>query len=146
MNNVLKFLKENEQISIREMSEHLNIPKGSINVSKSIIPNKHLQPIKDFLIEFYSYDESAMSVIDNEDNDSEPVVIKQYNVGRIPSFDDTIMRYQDSQGLWRRAEASCMAKGSLKEEWEPQTSEILKDPIGEFYVANNGNKMYLSYS
>lgn len=152
MKKIIEYLKKNEQISIRKMSNDLNIPLGSINVKAGTIPQKYLQVVKDYLISNYDYKEEEVSIPTHEDNiQSEGKQMKMYNVGRIPSFPDNRLRYQDHQGLWRRAEDWCMEKNGegekvLKRPWQAQTGEELNDVIGTYFMTNNGNKMYVAYA
>jgi len=63
----------------------------------------------------------------------------------IPGFKDQIHRYQDEGGLWRRLFPDCYQKGELKSNWKPKDDEVHDNEIGNYYIANNGKKVYISY-
>jgi len=158
MNAVIEFLKENEHISVKKLETDLNIPFRTIRLDGSrSIPDKYLGQIEDYLRTNHSYTPDTVCLRQNEDNIDKPRtnerIVKMYNVDRIPSFNDNIYRFQDkNNGLWRRVEAWGYTTDKktklsvLKDTYEPQTDEILSDDIGEFYIANNGYKIYLSYN
>lgn len=158
MKDLINFLKEREDISIHKIETDLKLPNATINTRKEYITPKHVDAIRKYLIKHYGYESNLKEVIYSRDNRvvnpnlSMPTV-KMYNVGRIPGFKDSLHRFQDKQGLWRRLAEECMTLDKdnktgpkiLKKAYEPQSDEIPKDHIGSFYIANNGIKVYTDF-
>ena len=61
----------------------------------------------------------------------------KYNAKFKPKFKEGILRFQDELGLWRRIDKT--------EVFQAETGEVIKDKIGEYYIANNGIKVYTKF-
>jgi len=150
MKKIVKFLRLNPHISIREMERDLGLSQASIRLADGILPKKHLGEIREYLENHFGFGE----IVDLDGNlESKTQVVHRYNVGRIPGFDDGLLRFQDEFGLWKRVmnfgmieKKICETNHSkvkvLKEDYKPQNEERFTDKIGEFYIANNGLKIY----
>jgi len=140
---IINFLKENSHISIREIERELGLAQASIRLAEGILPKKHLEEIRKYLVEHYGFEK----LVDSDGNlESKSQVIRKYNVGRIPGFTDGIPRFQDEVGFWKRVTNFGMMEEKgikiLKDGFKPQGKERFTDKIGEFYIANNGLKIY----
>ena len=158
---IIEFIRLNE-VSIRQIEKDLDVPTGTINTGKAYITPKHKDRIVTHLIEYHQLNQTDLSISKNMDNvANKPVKRLKYNEGRVPDFGDGIWRYRDpDNGLWKRViewhyaikkdEQGNKVKDRLgndvrtvKESWQPSDDVVHKDKIGEFYVANNGEKVYL---
>ena len=86
-------------------------------------------------------------IVETDGNlESKSQIIHRYNVGRIPGFSDGLLRFQDEVGFWKRVIDFGMVekegKRILRDNFKPQSEERFTDKIGEFYIANNGLKIY----
>jgi len=164
MKKLVEFLKENPHISIRKIERDLGLRQSTIRLTEEIIPEKSIDKIREYLVEHYGFGE----IVNLDGNmESKSQIIHKYNVGRIPGFTDGLLRFQDEVGLWKRVANFGMVeqlkdypkkevkktKGLsnaysvpnrkiLKEGYKPQSEERFTDKIGEFYIANNGLKIY----
>jgi hypothetical protein len=84
----------------------------------------------------------------------EIIAKRVWNNGFIPKWEDGIIRYRDSDsGLWKRLwdwqsyrekdkGGNFTGKRKIRDEFLPSTGEILRDKIGDYYIAKNGIKVY----
>jgi hypothetical protein len=143
MKEIVKFLRLNPHISIREMERDLELRQSSINLSKGVIPEKSVEKVREYLENHFGFGE----IVDLDGNlESKSQVVHRYNVDRKPGFTDGLLRFQDEIGLWKRVVNFGMAerdgKKVLRDGYKPQGEERFTDKIGEFYIANNGLKIY----
>lgn len=155
MEKIIEFLKSREDIKISTLEKELGLANATIKVSKGYIIPKHLDVIRQYLIDHYGYSDNKVEAMKHEDNkDADTQIVKMYNKTRIPGFKDNKLRYKDSVGLWRFVDDYVSVKGEdgkvigtkLKDDWEAQTGEMCVDLIGKFYIANNGRKVYVEYN
>jgi len=143
MKEIVEFLKENPHISIRKMERDLRLRQSSIRLTEGIIPEKYLEKIREYLIEYFGF--GPLEYLDGN-LESKSQVVHRYNVGRIPGFTDGLLRFQDEVGLWKRVMNFGMiekdGKKVLRDGYKSQGEERFTDKIGEFYIANNGFKIY----
>ena len=151
MKEIVKFLKLNPHISIREMERDLELRQSTINLSKGFIPERYLDKVREYLENHFGFGE----IVDLDGNlESKSQVVHRWNVDRIPGFDDGLLRFQDEVGLWKRVvnfgatEVFVGKVGTmvLKDSYKPQSEERFTDKIGEFYIANNGLKIYEKFN
>lgn len=145
MENVIAFLESREDISIRTIEKELEIPNATINMRKKYITPKHLQVVVSYLQHHFGYDKDVPELINHVDNTGPTQVVKMYNVKRKPGFKDGLLRFQDKQGLWKRISQWCMEKGEIRDSYKAATGELLVDKIGEYYMSNNGTKVYTTF-
>ncbi len=155
MEKVIRFLRDRGDIPVRTVEKSLGLPNATINLRLGRITDKHLKVIVGYLREHYGYKEDIVELIGNKDNpELEKVqIVKMYNVGVIPGFNDSILRYQNNQGLWRRLESLSYYEKELDKEgnkvlkklWHPANDEVHSDKVGDYYISNNGHKVYISY-
>lgn len=147
-NKLITFIDSNE-ISIRQIETDLNLPHGSISIAKKYISSKYVEKVEKYLGEKHGLSGEFLQNVENSDNSGEkPKKVKKYNEGRIPDWQDGKMRFIDKEnGLWRRIEEVCMTTKDnvrvIKDTWLPKDASIHNDTIGNFYIANNGEKVYL---
>ena len=150
MKKLVEFLKTNPHISIRKIERDLGLRQSSIRLTEEIIPEKSIGKIREYLVEHYGFGE----IVETDGNlESKSQVVRKYNVGRIPGFTDGLLRFQDEIGFWKRVIDFGMVKKDgvkiLKDEYKPQNlfsyDEKFTDKIGEFYIANNGLKIYENF-
>lgn len=155
--NILKFLEENKHISINKVEKDLNLPARTIRLDRSRdISQGNVDLIEEYLCINYDYDDNHTVLIDHSDN-SEPakeatITKKVYNVGRIPGFDDRLLRFQDpDNGLWKRINQWGMAKDEegnpvIADRFKPINDDTQTDNIGTFYISKCGIKVYSAYN
>lgn len=152
MEDLIKFLEDRPDIVVRKIEKALGLPNATIKVSAGYIASKHLDAVEAYLAANYGYKQGLVDLQQNEDNKGGKRVFATIHSKRLMGFKDGKLRYFDDQGLWRRLEDYGMIKDGmtgkkvLKEEWEPQSGELFKDRLGEFYIANNGTQVYISYN
>jgi len=147
MKKIVEFLRLNPHISIREMERDLGLRQSTINLSKGIIPERYLNKVREYLENHFGFGE----IVDLNGNlESKTQVVHRYNVDRIPGFTDGLLRFQDEIGFWKRVADFGMVekdgKKVLKDSYKPQSEERFTDKIGEFYIANNGLKIYEKFN
>jgi len=143
MKKIVKFLKANPHISIREMERDLELRQSSVNLKKGVIPEKSVEKVREYLENHFGFGE----IVDLDGNlESKSQVVRKWNVGRIPGFSDGLLRFQDEVGLWKRVVNFGMVekdgKKVLRDGYKPQSEERFTDKIGGFYIAINGMKIY----
>ena len=157
---IIELIKLND-VNVRQVEKDLDIPHGCISIAKEYVSSKYTDVIGNYLSGM-SVKAVDLPVIKNSDNDVGTFKKRlRYNEGRVPDFSDGIWRYRDpDNGLWKRViewhyaikkdEQGNKVKDRLgndvrtvKESWQPSDDVVHKDKIGEFYVANNGEKVYL---
>lgn len=147
MKKIVEFLKANTHISIRKIERDLELRQSSIRLTEGIIPEKSVEKIREYLIEYFGF--GPLEYLDGN-LESKTQVVHRYNVGRIPGFTDGLLRFQDEIGLWKRVANFGMiekdGKKVLKDGFKPQGEECFTDKIGEFYIANNGLKIYEKFN
>lgn len=158
MKKVELFIKEN-RIKISEIENSLGLSKKSLKLTDRGIPKKHLEEVIKYLEKNYGYEDNlSESEVDVPIMKPEKVVKINYrwNKNFVPKYTDGIIRYQDPEnGLWRRlweyqsyVEKSKDDNGKeiktrkIRKEFLPETGEVLRDKIGEYYIARNGIKVY----
>ena len=159
MKKVELFIKE-KGIKINEIEEKLGLPRRSIQFTGGRgIPKKHLSIVIKYLVENHGYDgENSLSEVDKPVGkpEKEIKINHRWNKNFKPSYTDGIIRYQDPEnGLWRRLwdfqsyikkskddEGNEIKTRKIKKEFLPGTGDILKDDIGEYYLARNGIRVY----
>ena len=157
---IIELIKLND-VNVRQVEKDLDIPHGCISIAKEYVSSKYTDVIGNYLSGM-SVKAVDLPIIKNSDNDVGTFKKRlKYNEGRVPDFGDGIWRYRDpDNGLWKRVidwhyaikkdEQGNKVKDRLgndvrtvKESWQPSDDVVHKDKIGEFYVANNGEKVYL---
>jgi hypothetical protein len=159
MRKIELFIKE-RRIKIKDIEEELGIPRRSIQMTKGRgIPDKYISIVTELLVSKYGYvDDNSLADVDIPEKFPEKVVKINYrwNKNFVPKYTDGIIRYQDPEnGLWRRLweyqsyiEKSKDDNGKeiktrkIRKEFLPETGEVLRDKIGEYYIARNGIKVY----
>ncbi len=151
---VINFLRDRGDISIRSMTDSLGLRNGSVNLKTGTIPDKHVMGIVEYLTVRFGYSDSTAAVIASSDNpvENSSVVIKVYNKKGVPKFKTNHFRYKDKgNGLWKRVidwhkvRDKETGKMDIKEDWKPKDDVVESDKVGDYYVSNNGNNVYISY-
>ena len=139
-------------INISLMEQELGLATGSIRLTGRGIPKKHREAVEAYVDKVIVQKEAAMST---DNKGSIPLRKLRWNDSRAADFADGIWRYRDEEsGLWFRYKDHCTVLDKErstdklkvlkpKEIWRPQTSELMTDGIGKFFVAKNGVKVYL---
>jgi hypothetical protein len=156
MMKVELFIRE-KNIKISDIEDALGLNKKSLKLTSRGIPKKHIEGVIGYLVENYGYkDEMSDCEADIPVGKPEKEVrIKHvWNKGFIPKWEDGIIRYRDSEsGLWKRLwdwqsysekdkGGTFTGKRKIRDEFLPSTGEILRDKIGDYYIAKNGIKVY----
>jgi hypothetical protein len=159
MRKIELFIKE-RRIKIKDIEEELGIPRRSIQMTKGRgIPDKYIGIVTELLVSKHGYiDENSLAEVDIPEKTPEKKIKINYrwNKNFVPKYTDGIIRYQDPEnGLWRRllvyqsyVEKSKDENGKeiktrkIRKEFLPETGEVLRDKIGEYYIARNGIKVY----
>lgn len=156
MMKVELFIRE-KNIKISDIEDALGLNKKSLKLTSRGIPKKHIKGVIGYLVENYGYkDEMSECEADIPVGNPEWEIIAKrvWNNGFIPKWEDGIIRYRDSDsGLWKRLwdwqsyrekdkGGNFTGKRKIRDEFLPSTGEILRDKIGDYYIAKNGIKVY----
>lgn len=147
-NKVLGLIKDQGK-SIRSLEKELGYSNGAFKVRDGKMSSRALNKLEEYFGLVEAQREEVLPAGDHEE-------IRRWGNGR-PGFRDHVPRFRDvyevegcqNNGLWKRYHDWCTYKDKEgkrvpRKGWEVLT-EKKEDSTGEYYLAKNGVKIYITY-